>query len=108
MCAFRRRVLDEAIKRGEDGKDAITAMLSGRPVAGLNKMTCDSVQLVFNGASEALRSLGARARTGGPGSSAAGAGLAYGSGPVTTVHETVAQINARNREAAKAQTKNGY
>lgn len=72
MCKLRRRTLERAW-RTEDGKATIQKLFGGRdlPVA-MQKMTCDSVRMLFNGAAELVsvsnndgaRGSGRTARTG--------------------------------------------
>ena len=61
MCKFRRRVLDEAMKE-DDTKAAILGVNDG-VVPKLSAMSCDSVTLLFNGASNTLRQAQRQAKT---------------------------------------------
>jgi uncharacterized protein len=89
LCALRRNVLTQAYHEG-DKRQYIDVMLGGKQ-ADFRQMTCDSVQMVFNGASEMARqatnaTIG-RARP----AAARGGGRAL----------TPAEINARNKELYK-------
>lgn len=86
MCNFRRRVLKEALVE-EDTRQAIESLSGGKP--NLTAMTCDSVQVLFNGASELVRQQSTR------GSITEGRNYNHGSDSLT---DTVRLINQRNRE----------
>jgi uncharacterized protein len=95
MDSFRRRALAEAIKQNGDGGEAVLAILGGRPPESMVKMTTDEITYIFNGASGAMLNLGNRGRqpAGSP------KAINYGGGDaVLSVAETVANINAKNRE----------
>ena len=53
LCKFRKKVLTAAMQR-EDAAPIIEAILGGR-AAKFEGMTCDSTNIVFNGAAEVLR-----------------------------------------------------
>lgn len=86
MCKFRRRVLDEAMKE-DDTKSAIEQVAGGSPK--LAQMTCDSVALVYNGASELMRQVNAR-------QTKVSDGFNYNSA-TTNVGDTVRGINESNK-----------
>lgn len=88
MCAFRRKVLTEALKE-EDTKAAIEQVVGDTP--DVKRMTCDSVTLVYNGASEMMRQSNSRQASGPV------EGMNYTLSPKNTVDMVVA-INKRNRE----------
>lgn len=52
MCDFRRNTLKQAIKTA-DGKKAVTMLVND--TASLDKMPCNALRLVFNGAAELAR-----------------------------------------------------
>lgn len=85
MCSFRRKVLTEAMKE-DDTKAAVEQMSGGKP--NLLQMTCDSVALLFNGASELVRQNNKR------GVVHDGARLATANASLAA---TVKSINERNR-----------
>lgn len=97
MCNFRRTTLDSALAKGADAKDAIMAIAGSPkdPSKYLKALSCDAVTVVFNGASEIVRKAGMSNNNGG---AAPPAGLRFGSGTVSTVQDTVANINRINRE----------
>lgn len=100
LCAFRRRTIDAAMTANGDSKDAIVA-ISGRPKnpdAYIKAMSCDSIGVIFNGASEMMRSAGIRGNTGGAANPGTGTHFGGGSQSVQTPAEVVAKINAVNRE----------
>lgn len=97
MCNLRRTTLDAAIANGDDGKDAVMAILGGPrdPSKHIKAMSCDGVMMAFNGASEIIRKSGMRGDTGGaqqPG------GRQFGSQPVQSAASVVAKINEINRK----------
>lgn len=99
LCAFRRNTIDAALKKGEDGKDAVLA-ITGRPKnpdAYIKAMSCDALSVVFNGASEMIRTAGVR---GGGGNNDQGTGTRYGGGntSIQRAQDVVANINKVNRE----------
>lgn len=87
MCQFRRRVLTEAMK--EDDTKAAIAQLAG-PKVNLTQMTCDSVAMLFNGASEMVKQSTRDRGTPGEGHN-------YHKDALSLV-DTVKLINAKNRE----------
>jgi uncharacterized protein len=90
MCTFRRKVLSESLKE-DDTKAAVEQMTGGKP--NLSQMTCDSIQLVFNGASELIRQANSRRTT-----DNLGAGMNYHAAQNASMLETVQHINKLNRE----------
>lgn len=96
MCGLRRRALARAWMT-EDGKAAIQPLFQGDLGKKLPSMTCDSVKLVFNGATE-LRRVANNAAAGGSGTLR----TADSKKPL----KTIADVNARNREVY-GQPKNG-
>jgi hypothetical protein len=100
LCAFRRRTIDAALSKGEDGKDAVLS-ITGRPKnpeAYVKAMSCDAISVVFNGASEMIRTAGIRG--GHNGAATPGVGTHFGGGTtsVQSVADVVSNINKVNRE----------
>lgn len=89
MCQFRRRVLTEAMKE-EDTRSAITSLAGSK--LNLTQMTCDSVQMLFNGASEMVK----RSTQDG-GQRNPQNGVNYHSGTNLLV-DTIRSINQKNHE----------
>lgn len=97
MCEFRRSTLDAALNKGDDAKDAIMS-IAGQPKNPnqyVKQMSCDALTMVFNGASEMIRTAGLRGSNGG---SQPAEGRQYGNGSVVSVQDTVAAINKKNAE----------
>ena len=88
MCKYRRKVLDEAMQE-DDTREFVTSMAGGRP--DLQKMTCDTVAAIFNGASEMARKANS-GRT-----AAVGDGVNYSLHPQQTIDQ-IAEINRRKNE----------
>lgn len=99
MSAIRRDVLTKALAAGGDSADAIKALAGNPKDAGkvLKAMTNDAIAVVYNGASEMVRTSGVR--TGGDGGGAP-SGRSYGGGSanVLSLTETIGKINETNRE----------
>jgi len=87
MCNFRRRVLKEALVE-DDTRQAIESLSGGKP--NLTMMTCDSVQVLFNGASELVRQQSTRGSI--------TEGRNYNPSSNNSLTDTVRLINQRNRE----------
>jgi hypothetical protein len=99
MSAVRRDVLTKALAAGGDAADAVKALTGNArdPSKVLKAMTNDAIAVVFNGASEMIRTAGVR---GGGGNSAPPSGRSYGGGTanVLSLADTISNINKVNKE----------
>jgi len=90
MCQFRRKVLGEAMKE-DDTKGAIVQLAGEKP--NFTQLTCDAVQLLFNGASELVRQANSRRTI-----TDMSGGHNYNTAANASLLETVRSINQKNRD----------